>query len=224
VILAVHDGQTRRAQPGQRGVCPFCQEPVIAKCGTIVVWHWAHEADRSCSDSWGEESWWHLGWKQWALEQGWRVEVPIEQNGVRHRADIVTPAGWVIELQHSGLDARQIDERERFYGRLIWIWDMGEREERFGFNDRPTWTGFRWKRPMWSLCAIRRPLYLDFGGDGLLRASLSRVPSWYGDFDICVGRGVWGTRDLLAAALSIASNEPVNTYVAGAGRREGARP
>lgn len=213
MIYAIHDGHTRRAQPGQRGICPFCKEPVIAKCGTILVWHWAHEADRSCSDSWGEESWWHLEWKEWALDQGWQVEVPMERNGVRHRADVVTPGGWVLELQHSTLDARQIAERERFYGRMVWIWDLIGRGDRFGFNDRPTWTGFRFKRPIWSLCGIRRPLYLDFGDEygvegGLLRATrLSRVESYYGDYDVCVGRGVWGTRDLLAAALSVATAE-----------------
>lgn len=201
MIYARHEGVVQRARPGWRGFCPLCRGPVLAKCGTIVIWHWAHVADR-CADSWAEESEWHLHWKAWALEQGWRVEVPIEKGGVRHRADIITPAGWVIELQHSGLDARQITERERFYGAVIWIWDMTTREERFVFNDRPRWTGFRWKRPMWSLCTIRRPLYLDFG-HSLLRTSLDRVESRYGDYDVCLGRGTWGNRADLVSALGL---------------------
>lgn len=204
MIWALRDGIAGRAQPGERGLCPSCLEPVIAKCGTILIWHWAHLADRACSDAWSEESSWHLAWKQWALEQSWRVEVPMERDGVRHRADIVTPAGWVIELQHSSIDARQVAERERFYGSgLVWVWDMTEREGRFNFHDRDGWTGFRWKRPAWSLCAVRRPLFLDFGG-WLLRVELARKPSWYGDYDVCVGRGWRGSRQLLAAAFGAA--------------------
>jgi Competence protein CoiA-like family len=211
VIFARYDGAIARAKPGQRGSCPSCDEEVIAKCGTIVIWHWAHLADRACGDAWAEESHWHLLWKVWALDQGWEVEVPMEKRGVRHRADIVAPSGWVVELQHSALDARQIRAREDFYGRLAWVWDMTEREERFVFNDRGT--GFRWKRPMWSLCAIRRPLYLDFGGEeGLLRAHLARKPSYYGDYDVCVGYGSWGSRDLLPLALG---RSPITTIAAG---------
>jgi competence CoiA-like predicted nuclease len=32
-----------RATPGARASCPFCARFMIAKCGEINVWHWAHE-------------------------------------------------------------------------------------------------------------------------------------------------------------------------------------
>jgi hypothetical protein len=133
--------------------------------------------------------------------------VSIEKAGVRHRADILTPSGWVIELQHSGLDPRRIAERERFYGRMAWVWDMTGREERFVLNERRDWVGVRFKRPMWSLCAIRRPLYLDLGYRDLLRVKLRRVPSRYGDYDVCLGRGWWATRESLARAFAPKNDE-----------------
>ena len=195
MMLARHEGRLQRATPGGRGVCPHCDEPVMAKCGQIMVWHWSHYADY-CSDTWAEESDWHLTWKDWALERGWQVEVPIVKNEKPHRADIVTPSGWIIELQHSPLSTTQIDERERFYGRMVWIWDAASAWDRFVFNDHDWGVGVRWKRPRWSLCYVKRPLYLDFADGDVLRVKLSRKESRYGDYDVCLGRGAWVDPDV----------------------------
>lgn len=44
-------------------ICPLCKKDVIAKCGNIKVWHWAHKNNKDC-DSWSDgETEWHLNWK-----------------------------------------------------------------------------------------------------------------------------------------------------------------
>jgi hypothetical protein len=191
MLFALVNGQATRATPEARARCPFCDETVIAKCGEIVIWHWAHEAGGGHHDPWWEESQWHLGWKEWALEQGWRVEVQIERDSVRHVADVVTPSGWVIELQHSSIDPATIGARERFYGRMVWLWDtVDAADERMKFNYYEGGkVSVRWKHPRWSVCVVHRPSYFDIGHGDLLHGKFARRPSRYYDGDICLGRG-----------------------------------
>lgn len=119
--FALVNGSRARALPGWRGCCPHCGDEVIAKCGSTKTWHWAHR-QRDC-DSWSEgESEWHRSWKA-LFPEAWQ-EVTIGE----HRADVLTPFG-VIELQNSPISAETIQEREAFYGRMIWVvnaerWDL----------------------------------------------------------------------------------------------------
>ena len=106
------------AAPGLQGTCPSCGHLCRPKCGKINVWHWAHHARTDC-DPWAEPmTEWHLGWQR---------AVPSERREVvmgRHRADIVTASGGVVEIQHSPVSADVIAEREEFYGeRMAWIFD-----------------------------------------------------------------------------------------------------
>ena len=52
-------------------------------------------------------------------------------DGEVHRADIKTPTGIVIEVQHSTMTDRERESREAFYGNLIWIVDGRSFENRF---------------------------------------------------------------------------------------------
>jgi len=184
------------ATPGAVGACPSCGARLIAKCGKVYAWHWAHEA---CDcDPWSEpEGPWHRGWKQ-LFPAEWR-EVVIGD----HRADLRVPGG-VIELQHSSISAGEIEERERFYGRMVWVvnteeWNLEPHHEwrlrefrktnlspgLCNFNE-PGWTAyhrkqsaiiashdtapephFRWLWPRKSWLAAKRKVYLDRGGDEL---------------------------------------------------------
>ena len=115
MLWANSDGEKIRAWPGLTAACPGCGGEVVAKCGEIVEWHWAHKA-KDC-DAWSEpESEWHLGWK---------ARFPVDWQEVvmgPHRADVKTPRG-VIEFQKSAISAAEIRERERFYGQMIWVVD-----------------------------------------------------------------------------------------------------
>jgi competence CoiA-like predicted nuclease len=121
-MLLAEDSTGKRMSPvpGGRGGCPFCKSEVIAKCGEIKTWHWAHKSLITC-DSWGEpEGDWHYEWKKLAGLNN--TEITIEKDGKRHRADIIID-GLVIELQHSPLPVPEVREREEFYGNMIWVLD-----------------------------------------------------------------------------------------------------
>src|SRR5690606_11336812 len=106
MILANLGGARIQATPGTLGAtCPTCAAPVVAKCGRVNVWHWAHQSGVEC-DTWAEPvSQWHLDW-QASVPEG-RREVTIG----RHRADILTATGTVVEVQRSNISVEEIAER-----------------------------------------------------------------------------------------------------------------
>ena len=50
---AIKDGEKILANPKEKAICPICNSEVIAKCGSIKVWHWSHmmqcEVGNDCS-------------------------------------------------------------------------------------------------------------------------------------------------------------------------------
>src|SRR4029450_10582789 len=40
--FAIVEGERRGAQRGLSGKCPLCDDAMIAKCGEVGVWQWAH--------------------------------------------------------------------------------------------------------------------------------------------------------------------------------------
>lgn len=111
--FALIGGQRSRAIPGAVGTCPGCGANVRAKCGSVYAWHWSHET-KDC-DPWSEpEGPWHRGWKE-LFPAEWR-EIVMGP----HRADLRVPGG-VIELQCSTISADEIQKRELFYGRMVWV-------------------------------------------------------------------------------------------------------
>jgi competence protein CoiA len=165
----------------------MCGERLIAKCGRIVTHHWAHKG-KDC-DPWREpETEWHRYWK--SLVPASCVEVTIQKNGEKHRADIVTPKGTVVELQRSTLGVDKIEQREEFYGRMIWLFDV--REARPAARYHPEWYSgqiptnetairlrlrkkekgyhtFRWHHSRKSVAHTGAETYLDVGRGEVFR-------------------------------------------------------
>jgi hypothetical protein len=174
LIALVNDTPTL-ARPGTHGHCPECGDPTIAKCGELVIWHWAHiPGERNCALA--AETMWHLNWKQWALNQGCQVEQVVVPG---FRADIVTPKGRIIELQNQGLSPETVRDREHAYrGRMSWIVHVKEDQEGRLYDGRQLADGsigLWYKRgPKW-LTTIRAPLYLDIAGN-LHRIKIGLVP------------------------------------------------
>lgn len=151
------NGASIPASPGMTAVCPGCGGTVLAKCGEINEWHWAHTVGGDC-DPWSEsECLWHSYWKAFFLPEN--VEVPMET----HRADIVNRQGVVIELQCSSLSPPEIRERERFYNRMVWLFDVRDCEERFYLREHGDYQTFRWCHPRKHIAATTKLTYLDFG-------------------------------------------------------------
>jgi|LakMenE01Jun11ns_1017448.scaffolds.fasta_scaffold9882139_3 hypothetical protein len=111
------------ATPGARGECPGCDGELIAKCGSIVQWHWAHTI-ADC-DPWSEpETEWHVKWKDCFPKEFQEVVVD------NHRADVLV-ASHAIEFQHSPISYDDIREREMHYDRLTWVLDGSCFRDRF---------------------------------------------------------------------------------------------
>jgi competence CoiA-like predicted nuclease len=103
---------------GIKAYCPMCQTPLISRCGSQKIHHFAHKGIRDC-DSWYEPiSEWHLGWQKLAYPY---TEIVIEKGGVKHRADVRYPSGLIVEIQDSKLPFEQKNEREVFYQDMFWI-------------------------------------------------------------------------------------------------------
>jgi competence protein CoiA len=166
MLKALVGGEETHATPGAKGSCPGCQSPVIAKCGSKIVWHWAHESLDDC-DSWSEgETIWHAAWKS----RFQNTEVVIERHGQKHRADAVSRHGAVIEFQHSAISPGDVADREEFYRNMVWVLDGGEafHHGRIGLQTVSPGVGreyvkFRWKSRRRSFDDTVCPLFIDLG-------------------------------------------------------------
>lgn len=106
-----------RATPKARASCPACQAAVRAKCGAVTSWHWAHVAGADCDTFSEPMTAWHREWQETVPEDCREVVLGP------HRADILAPLGVVVELQHSTISVEDIEKREAFYDRMIWVFD-----------------------------------------------------------------------------------------------------
>ena len=181
------------------GWCSMCGEKLVAKCGQIVTHHWSHKSE-DC-DTWHEpETEWHLYWK--SLVPPKYSEVTIEKDGQQHRADIVTKNNVIIELQHSPLSIDEIAEREFFYGKMIWLFDVQTCRPTRDANGTPLpgWAKqirlrlrhkpgepdlytFRWVHPRRSIAYTQSPTYLDVGAGEIFKLD------WMSKNTPCGGKG-----------------------------------
>lgn len=126
--FAIVNGQRQEAQPNLSGKCPACGHPMVAKCGEVKIWHWAHKGSRLCDPWWENETEWHRAWKG-RFPVNWQEVVHQAENGEKHIADVKTDQGWALEFQHSKINPDERNEREAFYQKLVWIVD-GTRRKR----------------------------------------------------------------------------------------------
>lgn len=110
---------------GKNFICPDCGKPLIQKCGSIRINHFAHPVSTECDSSkfYDGISEWHINW-QYSINNplpGINIEVPICKNEYKKRADLVTSTGLIIEFQKSPLPIEERLNRELHYENLIWI-------------------------------------------------------------------------------------------------------
>jgi len=149
---------------------------MVAKCGDLRVWHWAHKGNRLC-DPWAEnEGKWHQAWKA-EFPDDWQEIVHLADNGTKHIADVRTQHRWVIELQHSPISPEERRSRDAFYRQIVWVVD-GTRRKRDVSQFAKAWSegtpvgnAFPVRRLYADDCALLRewtdcqtPIFIDFGG------------------------------------------------------------
>jgi competence protein CoiA len=169
------NGQRHEVQPNLSGKCPVCDQPTVAKCGEVKIWHWAHKGRRTCDPWWENETEWHRAWKGHFPEH-WQEVIHRADGGEKHIADVKTDQGWVIEFQHSFLAPEERRSRDAFYPKLVWVVNGARRKrdaQQFHtafFRGRPIGSN-PWIRAVHSdECAVLRewvssnaPVFIDFG-------------------------------------------------------------
>ena len=114
------DGARSEPFPKTHGICPHCRGIVIAKCGKLRVWHWAHKSKRHCDRWWEPETEWHRLWKN-RFPVEWQEQGRRDENGELHIADVLTPHGLVVEFQHSAIEREEVEIRTNFHKSICWI-------------------------------------------------------------------------------------------------------
>jgi competence protein CoiA len=173
--FAIVEGKRREAEPDLLGQCRNCGAAMIAKCGPLRVWHWAHRGKRNCDPWWENETEWHRAWKN-RFPEHWQERSHQSENGEKHIADVKTDRGLVLEFQHSFLPPGEREAREKFYRKMVWIVDGRRRKRdrkqffscldaRAVANGEPRIVAVLWKEGAllrdWE--ASRVPVYFDFG-------------------------------------------------------------
>ncbi len=149
----------KMAEKDMNYFCPMCNRKVILKKGEINIPHFAHK-ELECSDDWHYDmSDWHKN-KQAYFDVKYQ-EVVVENNGIRHRADILKD-GVVIEFQHSSISADEFEKRNQFYTscgyKFAWIFDVTEQinDNKLYWDDNAqTDNLMRWNYPMRILQMIQ---------------------------------------------------------------------
>lgn len=119
-LASLGDERIEPTQTGQRAVCPGCGEEVLSKCGEIIAWHWAHIGGADCVASEGMTQW-HKDWQD-LTPKAWQEIIGRDIDGaVVHRADIRLPSGLIVEIQRSPISVADIESREDYWKRIVWI-------------------------------------------------------------------------------------------------------
>lgn len=121
--FALVDNNRTEAQPKLSGLCCCCSKPVIAKCGTRKIWHWAHKSKTDCDNWWEPETEWHRTWKNNYPSDWQEISLFDNRTKEKHIADVRTVHSLVIEFQHSNINTQERISREQFYKNMVWIVD-----------------------------------------------------------------------------------------------------
>lgn len=120
------------AQRAQHGSCPLCGSRLVAKKGPQKAHHWCHIGKNNLCDDWYQPKGpWHLYWQNKFPKE--MQEVIIQKDSLKHIADIKTNMGIVLEVQYSPMTASEARKREEFYGTMMWVVSMAERERHRNF-------------------------------------------------------------------------------------------
>jgi hypothetical protein len=173
--------QKTTPRPKIQGRCFRCGGDMIAKCGRVKLWHWAHKATDMCDPWWENESLWHRAWKDHFPDDQQEVLHINPTTGEKHIADVKNEFGLVIEFQRSTMTKDERISREVFYKDMIWVVDgtRGDLDSAY-FNmgtsgpmqTSPLLYNVRWwgrSRILHFWSESSKNVYLDFGDKVLWR-------------------------------------------------------
>jgi hypothetical protein len=121
--FALINNNRLEAKPQLKGLCSYCSMPVIAKCGTQKIWHWAHKSKTDCDNWWEPETEWHRTWKNNYPADWQEISLIDTRTKEKHIADVQTSHKVIIEFQHSYIRPEERTTREQFYKNMVWVVD-----------------------------------------------------------------------------------------------------
>lgn len=200
------------ASPGATGFCPGCGSPLVAKCGSKNIWHWAHRGRRHCDHWWEAETEWHRSWKD-KFPLDWQEVSAKDEEGELHIADVKAPKGFAVEFQHSAIQLAEARTRTLFHAPMIWVVDgLRRKTDKVQFdkalrydrgseiNGRRRWRlspfDVRLVNEWWDLGVI---VAFDFGGDDVW---LMTARDW------ACGIGFWYQKDKLIEHVQLGTPIP----------------
>lgn len=116
---------------GEIGICRCCNSKVRAHCGNIIVWHWKHINKEECDSWWEPETKWHRDWKNKFNKENQEVICFDETTGEKHIADVKFNNNIVIEFQNSSIGLDEIESRNNFHKKIIWVLNGDKFRKRF---------------------------------------------------------------------------------------------
>lgn len=133
---SIVNGEKIEAKPNLRGTCLCCNQPTYSACGKINTWHWRHENSKMCDSWWEHETDWHREWKE-NFPTEWREVVHFDEvTNEKHIADIKTKNGVVLEFQNSPMSSNELNSREVFYKKLIWVVNASNFQKQFKVGNK----------------------------------------------------------------------------------------
>lgn len=190
---ALVNGESCEAERGLSGECRGCGKPMLARCGTVRIKHWAHKGKITCDPWLKDKTEWHIKWQD-QFPKPWQEFRLVADNGELHIADVKTIKDWVIEFQHSPLAQEERQARTDFYRKLVWVVDgLRRKRDKVKFFEslsevasvsNPQSPVRRIFKVSWDDCALLRdwsgtstPVFFDFGDeDSMLWCLLPRGP------------------------------------------------
>ena len=123
MLYGISEGVKVRAKDAVAGSvykCPCCNSiiiPVVPVCD--IIDHWRHKSLNTCDNRYSNgESEWHTSMKEMFNAQ--YVEV-VNGNTVN---DVLFPTGVAVEFQNSSITAREIERRQQYAKKTIWVFNI----------------------------------------------------------------------------------------------------
>ena len=159
MLYGLNNGVKIGAAPNTHAVCQCCNSELIPKCGNINVWHWAHKSKKHCDDWYEPETQWHKDWKNEFPIDCQEVVFKDELTGEKHIADVCLPTGLVLEFQNSNISSEEIQQREKFYKKMIWVLNGDKFYQNLIHSDHGN---FLWKQRKKCWLVSKMPIFISF--------------------------------------------------------------
>jgi len=153
--------------PHSHAFCPLCQFPLVAKCGSVNIWHWAHTFNSNCPGAKLETAWHRRMKEKFPPNQ---CEIIVKNDLGVVIADVYIPeTNTMHEFDFKNqLTSEEIIKKNCIYARsgynVMWTFHIDDES-----NNRLTRTStlevYWFKHGLRRLLDFKTPFHLSFDDD-----------------------------------------------------------